>query len=128
MSQLTEAQMKYLHVIYKAENADGGIRSVEIARDLGVSKAAVSRMMKLLAGMGLIFIKENGQIELTEKGKSAGSSIHRRVIEIHPFFADYLELNEPEATDSTYFFLSGFSKRCVDTLLGKGWTVKQSGI
>jgi len=121
MNRLTGAQTKYLHVIYKAQDNDGGIRSIDIARELGVSKASVSRMVKLLADRGLISGAKQGGIRLTRKGKHESAMIHDKVTRIYPFFADYLELERPEALNSTYPFLCGFSEACIEQLVGKGW-------
>lgn len=123
MSQLTGAQMKYLHVIYRAAEEDCSIRPVDIARELHVTKASVSKMMKILVEAGLIAIKADGNIVLTAKGKGEGIAIHQKVGTIYPFFANHLELDEPEAIDNTYLFLSSFSEYCVEKLLQKGWKV-----
>ena len=127
MAQLTGSQMKYLHVIYKATKSKSGIRSVDVARELEITKASVSRMVKLLAGMRFIDVKQSGYIELTPKGKAEGNAIHRRITAVHAFFSDYLGLSEPEATDSAYCFVSQFSEHCVDQLLVKGWVPEQTG-
>ena len=128
MSQLTGTQMKYLHVIYMVQEDEGGIRSVDIARELGVTKASVCRMIKLLTRLELIFVKKSGNITLTPKGKNVGTEIHEKIIRIYPFFADYLELEEPEALSSTYSFLCGFSDYCIEKLLWKGWAVSQTPV
>ena len=126
MSLLTESQIKYLHVIYETAAGGGLIRSVDISRKLGVTKASVSRMMKLLMELELITVEEHGLIRLTPKGKKEGTSIHNKMTGIYPFFSDYLGLDGPEALDSAYYFISGFSERCVDRLLNKDWNGKNN--
>lgn len=121
MSRLTGSQMKYLYIIYKMQDSENDLRSVDIARRLGVSKASVSRMVKLLAGMKYIVKSKAGVILLTPKGKKEGALIHDRVTGIYPFFSDYLGLDGAEALDSTYSFLCGFSDNCVRRLAGKEW-------
>ena len=106
-------------MIYKAIAHENNLRSVDIARELGVTKASVSRMIKLLVNMGLLSVEERGKIGLTQRGSDEGSDIHRKISQIHSFFADYLELDEFEATESAYLFLSEFSELCVNNLIRK---------
>ena len=122
MSMLTGSQMKYLHVIYKAQKGNSGIRSVEVSRELGVTKASVSRMVRLLMELGLVSIKRYGVVTLTLQGENEGAAIHDKMTRILPFFSEYLKLEEPEALNSAYSFLYGFSDDCVEKLMGKGWT------
>ena len=126
MSRLTVSQTKYLHAIYKAHKDKAGIRSVDISRELRVTKASVSRMMRLLAELGLITVETYGAINLTQEGNREGKIIDCKMERLFPFFAEYLELDEPEAIDSAYFFMSGFSEHCVERLLGKGWLISQT--
>jgi len=120
MSELTGTQMKYLHVIYMAQEEDGDLRSVDISRELDVTKASVSRMVKLLGGLGFIAVGEYGNIQLTSKGKCEGAKIDEKIAQIYRFFVDYLELEEPEAINSAYSFLYNFSDNCIDQLVRKG--------
>ena len=111
--------MRYLHIIYKA-HAEDGIRCVEISRSMGVTKASVSRMVKLLADVGLTEVNDGGKIKLTKKGEAEGHAIHSKVSRLHSFFSEQLELEEPEATNSAYSFLCNFSDGCVEKLIEKG--------
>ena len=115
--------MKYLHIIYKMQIAGISIRSVDVARELGVTKASVSRMVKLLEGMGFIAMEKYSEITLTNKGQNEGAAIHEKIMQIYPFFADYLELEEPEAIHNAYSFLGSFSENCVEQLVCKGWAI-----
>ena len=126
MSRLTVSQTKYLHTIYKAHKSKVGIRSVDISRELHVTKASVSRMVRLLAELGLITVETYGAINLTQEGNREGHIIDCKIARLYPFFAEYLELDEPEAIDSAYSFISGFSEHCVERLMGKGWMFQEA--
>ena len=125
MPLLTGSQMRYLHVIYTAQTNEG-IRCVDISRKMGVTKASVSRMVKLLADFGLTRVNDSGKIRLTRKGAAEGSAIHQKIARLHSFFSEYLELDEPEAINSTYSFLCNFSNDCVEKLAEKGWGAVQA--
>ena len=120
MPLLTGPQMRYLHVIYTAQ-ADDGIRCVDVSRKMGVTKASVSRMVRLLADFGLTTINNSGKIKLTPKGTAEGRAIHDKITRLHSFFSEYLGLDEPDATNSTYSFICNFSDDCVEKLTGKEW-------
>jgi len=117
MSKLTGVQMKYLHTIYKTQKDDYGVRSVDIAGKLKVSKASVHRMVKLLDGMGFVSKKDRGNVRLTALGKSEGIKIHEKYMQVYPFFHKRLELETEEALESTYSFLCEFSETCVNKLI-----------
>jgi len=78
----------YLRAIYTHYEKQGvssaGIRSVDVARFLGVSKPSVSEMAKKLAKKGFIMAKPYSNIFLTKKGlKEAKRLTHNyRVIEV----------------------------------------------
>lgn len=123
MPRLTGSQMKYLHVIYMAQQDAHGIRAVDVARKLGVSKPSVTRMTKLFLETGLIRVGKGGAITLMPAGESEGSLIHEKMTRVYPFFAEYLELPQSEALDSAYSFLGGLSDCCIERLLEKGWAL-----
>ena len=128
MSQLAGAQIKYFHVIYKAQKDGIRVRSVDIARELGVTKASVSRMLKSLTDTGLLAIREHGDIMLTPKGICEGITIYEKVSKVYDFFSKYLELEASDAINSTYSFVCGFSDDCVSKLLDKEWDTVQKTV
>ena len=117
--------MRYLHVIY-TEQADEGVRCVDVSRKMGVTKASVSRMVRLLADFGLTTINGSGKIKLTVQGEKEGKAIHGKMTRVHAFFSEYLKLEEPEAINSTYSFMCNFSSDCIEKLLEKGWSAPDS--
>ncbi len=59
----------YLKTIYHLQkNKNRAIKSVELAKDLGVSKASVNEMIKKLANSGLVEYKRYTSINLTKRG------------------------------------------------------------
>ena len=70
-----------------SEKNFGTVRSVDVAKELGVTKPSVSNAMKILKNGGYITIEDNGLIRLTE----AGSEIAERIYEKHKVLTQWLE-------------------------------------
>lgn len=78
----------YLEAILMiSERQFGTVRSVDVAKELGVTKPSVSNAMKILKNGGYITIEDNGLIRLTE----AGSEIAERTYEKHKVLTRWLE-------------------------------------
>ena len=58
----------------------GGVRSIDIATRLGVSKPSVSHAMKLLREDGYIAMDRYGTVTLLEKGAEIANQIYERHI------------------------------------------------
>ena len=73
---LTPSYEDYIEAIYDlCKRGGGSCRSVDIAEDLGFSKASVARATKNLREGGYIDMERYGLIRLTEKGEEMGLSI-----------------------------------------------------
>jgi DtxR family Mn-dependent transcriptional regulator len=68
--KLTRSQIRYLITIYKLSDDEKGIRSIEIAEALGVTRPSVSRMLNNLIKMGLLDKRNCKNVFLTESGKT----------------------------------------------------------
>lgn len=78
----------YLEAILMiSERAFGTVRSVDVAKELGVTKPSVSNAMKILKNGGYITVEDNGLIRLTD----AGSEIAERTYEKHKVLTQWLE-------------------------------------
>ena len=74
---LTVANEDYLECIVRIEEENGsseGIRSVDIAQHLDVSKASVNKAISALKERGLAEQSHYGKVLLTEKGRELGAS------------------------------------------------------
>lgn len=76
--QIKESAENYLEAILMLKDKNNYVRSVDIATELGFSKASVSVAMKSFRTEGYIIIDEDGQIELTEKGLMIASKVRER--------------------------------------------------
>ena len=85
--QISEAAEDYLEAILVLSKQGGGVRSVDIASMLGVSKPSVSHAMKLLREDGYIAMDRYGTVTLLEKGEK----IAVRIFERHQVLTKMLE-------------------------------------
>lgn len=92
---LTMANEDYLECIVRIE-AEGpdqgtdGIRSVEIAQRLDVSKASVNKAIASLKSQGMVEQAHYGKVRLTEEGRSIGAAVWRRHRMLRAFLIDEL--------------------------------------
>ena len=76
--QIRESAEDYLEAILILSKKGGGVRSVDIASMLGVSKPSVSHAMKLLREDGYIAMDRYGTVTLLEKGAEIANRIYER--------------------------------------------------
>lgn len=82
-----ESMEMYLETIYIIENSHGHAHGVDIAKQLGVSKASVTKAMKKLMEKGLINKEIYGSITLTQEGRTLSEKIYYN----HQLISLYLE-------------------------------------
>ena len=78
MKKLYESGENYLETILVLFNRHGEVRSIDIVREMELSKPSVSRAMGILKEGGFILIDENGYITLTEDGRQVAETIYER--------------------------------------------------
>lgn len=81
-----ESMEDYLETILFLQQKNGFVRSIDVATELGFTKASVSVAMKNLREKELITMAENGYITLTESGLSKAEI----VLERHTLLSEWL--------------------------------------
>ncbi len=76
--KIQESGENYLETILILREKMAGVRSIDIATELGYSKPSISRAVKVLRGDNYITVDKNGFIELTEKGETLAQRIYER--------------------------------------------------
>ncbi|HXK98777.1 metal-dependent transcriptional regulator [Acetomicrobium sp.] len=76
--KIRESAENYLETILILTKRQGSVRSIDIAKELGFSKASVSVAMKKLRENGCIKMDSDGYITLTDKGRSIAEAIYER--------------------------------------------------
>ena len=76
----------YLETILILRERKGSVRSIDVAGELGFSKASVSVAMKKLRESGYVLMDEDGLLTLTEAGQEIASRIYARHRLLTEFF------------------------------------------
>ena len=68
----------YLETILILSKKSAGVRSVDVAEQMGFSKPSVSRAIGLLKSAGYVATDKNGFLYLTESGHSIADAIYEK--------------------------------------------------
>ena len=85
---MNESAEDYIKTIYILMRRNACVHSVDIARELGFSRASVSAAMTNLRGKEIIVMKKNGEIKFTEKGERIAADIYEK----HSTLSGFLQL------------------------------------
>lgn len=72
--KLTPAMRRYLSTIRALDPSARGIRSIDVAKELGVTRSSVHSMLKRLSGMGYVSKEYYGIIYLSTEGIQAAEN------------------------------------------------------
>lgn len=78
---LTMANEDYLECLVRIEQEEGaedGVRSVDVAKRLNVSKASVNKAVAALRAQGLVDQSHYGKVILTDQGREVGTAVWYR--------------------------------------------------
>lgn len=78
---LTMANEDYLECLVRIEQEEGaedGVRSVDVAKRLNVSKASVNKAVAVLKAQGLVDQSHYGKVILTDQGREVGTAVWYR--------------------------------------------------
>lgn len=99
---LTMANEDYLECLVRIEQEEGaedGVRSVDVAKRLNVSKASVNKAVAALKAQGLVDQSHYGKVILTDQGREVGTAVWYRHRLIRTFLVRELGV-EFERADS----------------------------
>lgn len=100
--QLSMASEDYLESIYRLMDGSAeseGVRSVDVAEQLGVSKASVNKALSTLKDAGMVEQTRYGRVSLTERGKAYASRVWRSHRTLRSFLVNDLGVDYDTADD-----------------------------
>jgi len=92
-----ESGENYLETILILGRKNGMVRSIDVANELGYSKASISRAMSILKKAEYIEIADGGNILLTESGERKANEVLNRHKIITEFLVKSLKVDEDAA-------------------------------
>lgn len=110
------AQVKYLTAIQELSAASDEVKSVDIARHLGVSRSSVSKTLRCLANSGLVYEDYAISVVLTPEGIDVIRDIFRNFNETYIFFRRFLKLSHEDAHNQALTFVTTFPEETCDRL------------
>ena len=76
--KIKESAENYLETILLLKDKIGNVRSIDVANELGFTKASVSIAMKNFREEGYITVEDDGSLVLTEKGLEVAERVYER--------------------------------------------------
>ena len=76
--QIKESAENYLETIFVLSNKNSSVRSIDVANEMGFTKASISVAMKRLRENEYITVDTDGTIHLTEKGRKIAVDVYER--------------------------------------------------
>lgn len=95
-----ESREDYLETILILQKQNGFVRSVDVAKHMGVSKPSVSRAMDVLSSGGFITFGLGNMIKLTEEGEKKAQSVYGRHLLLTDFFVKIAGVSKEQAEDN----------------------------
>lgn len=95
---LREAGENYLEAILSLENESKDVRSIDVARQLEVSRPSVNKALGVLKEMGMVEQQPYGAIRLTDKGRLRAIEVTSRHRTLKSFLINVLGV-EAETAD-----------------------------
>lgn len=97
---LTEANEDYIEAIVMLNGGtDAPVRSVDLAKHMGVSKPSINKAVSLLKEAGLVEQEPYGDIYLTPEGLAYGKAVYNRHVTLISFLTDVLGVDAETAED-----------------------------
>ncbi len=94
--QLSAAAKDYLSTIYELDSGNG-VRSVDVANQLGVSKPSVNKAIRMLSQQGYLMQERYAQIQLTPQGIQTAKEIQKKEEIVRLLLEDVFGLEEEPA-------------------------------
>ncbi|HPO03570.1 metal-dependent transcriptional regulator [Treponema zuelzerae] len=113
---LTASKQDYLETILDFTAEAGQVRSIDIARALGVSRASVNKSLGFLKESGLIEHEHYGDVKLTEAGLRAARQVRARHNLLKLFLIDILKVSPDTAEQDACRMEHAISRETVEKL------------
>ncbi len=105
------------------------MRSVDVANELGYTKASISRAMRILREEGYVHVGEDGQLKLTKAGMQKAMAVYDRHTLIKDFFIERLGVNhvtaEKDACKVEHIISEETYLRLREFMIEGGWEPKK---
>ncbi len=113
---LTPAIEDYLEAIYLLDTEQKGVRSIDVATNLSVSKPSVNKAIHNLCLSGLATQAKYSLIHLTDKGREKAREVINRHCTIKEFLLNVLRVSEQTAEQEACLIEHAMSNETVSKM------------
>lgn len=116
---LTRAGEDYLEAIYvlSLEEDGGGVRSVDVADALKVSKASVNKALSMLKEEGMVNQEHYGKVTLTDEGRAYARLVWRAHRALRAFLTDEIGVDAQTADEEACLMEHVLSAKTMNLLV-----------
>ena len=111
---MNKSAENYIKTIYILKNRKERILSVDVARELGFSKASVSQAMSNLRKQDIITMNDDGEISFTRNGHMIAKEIYDRFIVLSGFLQTVAGVDEATAKKDAWSIGHHLSSKTYD--------------
>ncbi len=95
--KISASGQDYLEALLELSEEGGSVRSVDVAKRIGVSRASVNKAMNVLKESGLVEQERYAEITLTDEGIRTAKAVYKRHAILKRFLTDVLGVSEANA-------------------------------
>ena len=114
---LTKSQKRYLFAIYRLGQNGRPVKSADVAKIVGVSKASTVKMTQKLTEEGYIVKEPYMEISITQKGIKAANELYTPSVILCDFLAESVGVDESTADADAVAMVSHLSEGTVEKLV-----------
>ena len=122
---MTKSQKKYLFAIYCIKSEGKAVKSSEVSKMLGVTKASMVKMSGKLAEEGYIIKEPYREIQLTQKGIQAANELFTPALILQNFLENNLTLDKKSAKENSISMVTVLSEECVEKFVNFAISTKK---
>lgn len=115
MQTLSASGIRYLIAMHSLSN-ESGVRCVDIAQTLHVSKPSVHRMMITLSNKAFVQREKYGTVFLTEKGLQLATRYTSYYIIIFQFFNRKLAVPREDSRNAAFALFVGITEEHIESM------------
>ena len=114
--KLTSSKLRYLLTIAALEKTGEGIRCIDIAVQMGVSRASACRMLSAFVREGILSQAPDRTLHLTPAGREMAGGYEEQFGRLYPFFRETLELSPYDARECAMALCASLTQRSMTAL------------
>lgn len=114
---MTDAEKRYLLVIYELSSGGKPVRSTAVSSKLGVTKSSTAKMTSKLEEQGYIIKPRYSEITLTPEGIKTANQLSTNKLILKELFTGFMKIPEETAENDAVTCICSLSDGTVEKLI-----------